>query len=77
MPTHTLTRKPEARGEDLIDQIDVLHLRVALVTLNSLLQALPETKRLNTAGLRVCDKACEARNALRALLAEHDAGELT
>lgn len=77
MPTHTLTRKRETKGKDLIDQIDVLHLRGALVAINSLLSKLPETKRLNKAGLRACDKACDARNALRALLAEHDAGELT
>lgn len=77
MPTHTLTRKREAKAADLIDQIDVLHLRGALVALNSLLDKLPDTKRLNLAGLRVCEKACDARNALRMLLAEHDAGDLT
>lgn len=59
------------------DQCDTLHLRGALVALNSLLTKLPDTKRLNAAGLRVCDKACDARNALRLLLAEHDAGDLT
>lgn len=61
----------------LWDQCDTLHLRGALVALNSLLSKLPETKRLNKAGLRVCDKACDARNALRMLLAEHDAGDIT
>lgn len=74
MPTHTLTRKREAKAADLIDQIDVLHLRGALVALNGLLDKLPDTKRLNLAGLRVCEKACDA---LRMLLAEHDAGDLT
>jgi hypothetical protein len=77
MPTHTLTRKPEKRGKDLIDQIDALHLRGALVAINVLLQKLPETKRLNASGRRACDKACDARNALRDLLEEHDAGRLT
>ena len=59
------------------DQCDTLHLRGALVAINSLLDRLPATSRLNKAGLRVCDKACDARNALRALLEEHDAGRLT
>lgn len=63
--------------KDLIDQIDVLHLRGALVALNSLLSKLPSTNKLNKAGLRVCEKACDARNALRLLLAERDAGALT
>ena len=58
------------------DQCDMLHLRGALVALNSLLSKLPDTKRLNVLGLRVCDKACDARNALRMLLAEHEAGEM-
>lgn len=61
----------------LWDQCDTLHLRGAVVALNSLLRALPETKRLNKAGLRACEKACDARNALRALLEEHDTGRLT
>lgn len=60
----------------LWDQCDVLHLRGALVALNSLLQKLPDTRKLNAAGHRVCEKACDARNALRMLLAEHDAGEI-
>ncbi len=58
------------------DQCETLHLRGALVALNSLLAKLPETKRLNVAGRRTCDKACDARNALRELLAEHAAGGL-
>lgn len=65
------TKKP------LLDQCDTLHLRGTLVALNSLLQALPDTSRLNKAGRRACDKACDSRNALRALLEEHDAGRLT
>lgn len=59
----------------LWDGCDILHLRGALVALNSLLTKLPDSKRLNKAGLRVCDKACDARNALRILLAAHDDGE--
>ncbi len=77
MPTHTLTRKREPRGKDLIDQIDALHLRGAIVALNSLLLKMPDTRRFNAAGHRVCEKACDARNALRALMEEHDAGTLT
>ncbi len=59
------------------NECDLLHLRGALVALNSLLQKLPETKKLNREGLFVCDKACDARNAIRLLLTEHDAGEMT
>lgn len=65
------TKKP------ILDQCDALHLRGALVAINSLLDRLPSTSRLNKAGLRAADKACDARNALRALLEEHDAGRLT
>lgn len=61
----------------LWDQCDTLHLRGALVALNSLLSKLPDTKRLNKTGLRVCERACDARNDLRDLLARHDEGDLT
>jgi hypothetical protein len=70
-------KKTKAKGKDLIDQIDALHLRGALVALNSLLLKMPDTRRFNAAGHRVCENACNARNALRALLAEHDMGEIT
>lgn len=60
----------------LWDGCDILHLRGALVALNSLLTKLPDTRKLNAAGHRVCDKACDARNALRILLAAHDDGEI-
>lgn len=56
----------------LWDECDILHLRGALVALNKLLNKLPDSQKLNAAGHRVCDKACDARLRLRELLAEYD-----
>lgn len=60
----------------LLDQCDALHLRGALVAINVLLTHLPETKALSKAGLRIAERACDARNGLRILLEELDAGRL-
>jgi len=65
-----------SKPKPVLDQCDVLHLRGALVAINCLIAGMPDSPRLNKAGKRVVDRACDARIALRVLLEEHDAGAL-
>jgi hypothetical protein len=68
--------KTQPRPEPLLDCEDLLHLRGALVAVNSLLLKLPQMEKLNAAGVRIVGRACDARNALRVLLGEQDDGRL-
>lgn len=60
----------------ILEEHDVSHLRGAEAAIKILMARLPEYSRLSKAGKRVCDRACDARNALRELLEEHDGGGL-
>lgn len=65
------------KGPPMLDDHDVLHMRGALVAVNLILAKMPDSRRLNKVAARVCDRACDARNALRILLEEHEDGNLT
>jgi hypothetical protein len=63
-------------SKPILNNYDIEKMRGALVAVNLLISKLPDSSRLNKAGKRVIDRACDARIALRVLLEESDAGAL-
>ena len=59
------------------DEGDAQQLRGALGALEKLLMAMPPWREMSLGGRSACEKACDARNRLRELMARHAEKGLT